>query len=172
MFQTRFLDNFTRVAPIPYPFDHGEERNIIVFAKDSTTQEAAKEAGAALVGGSELVKEIQTGALSLQDFKYTIAHPNILPELVSLRGLLKKRFPNQKNATLNVDVVAAVKQYLYGINYRAVKDEYEKDFGLMETSLGPVRIAELVLKKSGIYVVFIFCSSRWISNISKEILKR
>jgi hypothetical protein len=39
----------------------------------------------------------QNGELSLQDFRFIIAHPDILPELVSVRGLMKKKFPNQKS---------------------------------------------------------------------------
>lgn len=30
---TRFVDNFQRMAMIPYRFDHGEERKILVFTK-------------------------------------------------------------------------------------------------------------------------------------------
>lgn len=103
-------------------------------------QEKARDAGAMLVGGTELIRDIQTGALSLQDFQYVIAHPNILPELVALRGLMKRKFPNPKNGTLAPDIVSMVNKYLNGVNYSAKKDEYEKDFGLIETSIGPVSI--------------------------------
>ena len=42
----------------------------------------------------------QNGELSLQDFRFIVAHPDILPELVSIRGLMKRKFPNQKSGTL------------------------------------------------------------------------
>lgn len=103
-------------------------------------QEKARDMGASLVGGPELIKNVQTGDISLQDFQYAIAHPNILPELVSLRGLMKKKFPNPKNGTLNSDVVSIVKKYLTGIHYTAKKDDYEKDFGCIQTTVGPVSI--------------------------------
>ena len=38
--------------------------------------------------------------MSLQDFRFVVAHPDILPELVSIRGLMKRRFPSQKSGTL------------------------------------------------------------------------
>jgi len=38
--------------------------------------------------------------LSLQDFRFVVAHPDILPELVSVRGLMKRKFPNKKSGTL------------------------------------------------------------------------
>lgn len=132
------MDNFTRIAAVSHAFDHGEERSIIAFAKDSTLQTSTKEAGAALVGGVELIKEIQNGNVALQDFQFAIAHPNILPELLSLRGLMKKKFPNPKTGTLDQDLPGLVFKYLNGINYTAVKDEFEKDFGIIETTIGTV----------------------------------
>jgi hypothetical protein len=42
----------------------------------------------------------QSGELSLKDFHFVVAHPDILPELVSVRGLLKRKFPSQKSGTL------------------------------------------------------------------------
>jgi hypothetical protein len=42
----------------------------------------------------------QSGELSLQDFHFIVAHPDILPELVSVRGLMKRKFPTQKSGTL------------------------------------------------------------------------
>lgn len=51
---------------------------------------------------------------------------------------MKKKFPNQKNGTLNSEVVSIVKKFSNGINYFAKKEEHEKDFGLIETTVGPV----------------------------------
>lgn len=134
--KTRLLDNFTRMAPMPHKVNHGEERAILAFAKDPEVQDAARNAGASLAGGVELIKEIQNGSLSLQDFQFVVAHPNILPELVSIRGILKRKFPNPKNGTLSADMSASVTKHLNGITYSAIKDEHEKDFGLIETVIG------------------------------------
>lgn len=76
----------------------------------------------------------------LQDFQFVIAHPNILPELVSLRGLMKRRFPNPKSGTLDANILEMVNKFLYGLKYRAQKDEYETDFGLIETSIGTLNM--------------------------------
>lgn len=132
------MDNFTKLVSIPHKFDHGEERSVVAFTKDADLQLAAKNTGATLAGGVELIKEIQNGNILMQDIQYCIAHPNILPELVPLRGLLKKKFPNPKNGTLDQDVVGAVERFLNGITCSAAKDEYEKDFGLIEVIIGTV----------------------------------
>lgn len=138
--QTRFVDNFTRIAPMPYKFDHGEERSILVFTKDEGVKKEIEEAGARLVGGAELIKGIQNGNISLQDFQFVIAHPSILPELAILRGLLKRKFPNPTNGTLTADLHESVQKFLHGISYTATKDEHEKDFGEIKTVIGTVRI--------------------------------
>ncbi|CAH2008224.1 unnamed protein product [Acanthoscelides obtectus] len=138
--KTRFLDNFTRIVATPHRFDHGEERAVIAFCKDPDLQQSAVEAGAQLSGGVELIKQIQNGQVSLQDFNFVVAHPEILPELVALRGLMKRKFPNPKAGTLDVDLATLVKKFMYGINYTAVKDEYEKDFGIIETVIGTLNM--------------------------------
>lgn len=86
MLQTRFVDNFTRIVAIPHRFDHGEDRSVLVFCKEPDLQKKATEAGAQLSGGVELIKQIQNGHVSLPDFRFILAHPDILPELVALRG--------------------------------------------------------------------------------------
>lgn len=134
------MDNFTRIAPVPYKFDHGQERSIIAFSKLSETYDEIRDAGAQLVGGVELIKKIQNGELSMQDFQYVVAHPNILPELAALRGLLKRRFPNPHSGTLDPDLVTVAKRFINGISYTAKKDEYEKDFGTVDTVIGTVSI--------------------------------
>lgn len=53
------LDKFTRLVDIPYSFQTFEERSILAFCKTSDGVQAAKEAGASFVGGTELIKQIQ-----------------------------------------------------------------------------------------------------------------
>lgn len=137
---TRFLDNFQKMAMVPHKFDHGEERTILVFAKEQDIIKEATEAGATLVGGTELLKDIQNGDLPLTEYQYCIAHSNILPELVSLRGLMKKKFPNPKSGTLGTNISEMVKTFVNGVQYTAVKDENQKNFGLIKTSIGTVSI--------------------------------
>lgn len=59
------MDNFTKIVQVPHKFDHGSERNIVVFSKDTEEQRAALAAGASLAGGVELIKQVQNGQLNL-----------------------------------------------------------------------------------------------------------
>nr|CAD7403873.1 unnamed protein product [Timema poppensis] len=94
--KNKFLDNLNRIVAVPYAFDQGEERAILALCKTPELQKIALEAGANLAGDLELIKDIQSGEVSLQDFQFVVAHLNILPELSSLRGLMKRKFPTTK----------------------------------------------------------------------------
>ena len=132
------------MVEIPHTFEHGGERTVIAFTKNPEEAEQLRSVGVQLAGGEELIKEIQNGNINLKEFQYVLAHPTILPEIVVLRGLLRTRFPNIKLGTLEVDLAKAAKRFLYGIRYSAVKDEYEKDFGLVETQIGTVSTFECI----------------------------
>lgn len=133
---TKLVDHFNRMAHVRHKFNHGEERAVLVLAKGQENVDLARKAGAALAGGPELVKDIQSGDLVLHDYKYIIAHPNILPDLVPVRGLMKKKFPNPKMGTLGTNLDELVEKYLNGIQYSATRDEYQNDFGLITTTIG------------------------------------
>lgn len=155
---TRFIENFHRMALIDHNFEHGEDRQILVLAKGEVTSsmhiyhfqrtntlsrpffqdnlKLASDAGAALVGGPDLIKNIQSGDVKLADYQFIIAHPNIMPDMVAIRGLMKRKFPNPKNGTLGVNLSDMVKQYLNGIQYSATKDEHQQNYGIIRTCIG------------------------------------
>ncbi|XP_073961184.1 large ribosomal subunit protein uL1m-like [Choristoneura fumiferana] len=91
--QNRYVDSFMRVALLPHRFPRDEERTILAFCK---TPELVKQAA-----GTDLIKKIQEGAIKLREYDYVIAHPNILTDLVPIRGLMKRKFPNVRSGTLD-----------------------------------------------------------------------
>ncbi|KAJ6638193.1 39S ribosomal protein L1, mitochondrial [Pseudolycoriella hygida] len=137
---TRFVEKFQRMAMIPHKFEHGEERNIIVLARGDDILRDAREAGAALVGGVDVIGNIQKGDVLMSDYQFVLAHPNIMPDLVSIRGLMKRKFPNPRAGTLGVDLSHMVYQFLTGIQYRAIPDEYQKNFGKIDTCIGTINM--------------------------------
>lgn len=74
----------------------------------------------------------------MRDYPFIVATANIMPELISLRGLLKKKFPDPRAGTLGLDIAELVKKHLTGILYRAVRDEYQENYGSVKTSIGTV----------------------------------
>lgn len=53
------MDSFSRLAKIPHAFNHGENRDILVFCKTEELREQAEKAGATLVGDVDVVKKVE-----------------------------------------------------------------------------------------------------------------
>ncbi|XP_043678219.1 50S ribosomal protein L1 isoform X1 [Vespula pensylvanica] len=132
----KFIGAFTRIIDYPHCFGHGETRNIIAFSSKQEVIEKALEAGATLAGGKDLIKSIKAGDLALLDYQYCLAEPDILADLILIRGLLKKKFPTSKAGTLSPDLENLVKKFVLGIKYNAVPEKLEKSYGLIECPIG------------------------------------
>lgn len=98
----------------------------------------ARDAGAALVGGVDVIGNIQKGDINVHDYQFVLAHPNIMPDMVAVRGLMKRKFPTPRSGTLGTNLSEMVTQFLTGIQYNAVKDDYQQNFAKITTSIGTV----------------------------------
>ncbi|XP_045767742.1 50S ribosomal protein L1-like [Maniola jurtina] len=134
--KNRFVENFQRLALLPHYFPREEERSILAFCKGPELIKQVAEAGATTVGSTELVKKIQEGEVKFSDYDYVIAHPNILTDLVPIRGLMKRRFPNVRSGTLDANICELVKKFSAGVQYRVVRDEHQQNFGSTEVPIG------------------------------------
>jgi ribosomal protein L1 len=97
IFQNRYLDKVFGLTTIPYPFDQQIKRTVLMFSKKSEDVNPGQAAGAAMVGGTELVKAIQTGDVAIRNVDYIVATNEILPDLAPIRGLFKKQYPNSRH---------------------------------------------------------------------------
>ncbi|MCX8515464.1 MAG: 50S ribosomal protein L1 [Alphaproteobacteria bacterium] len=88
------------------PGGTGKKLRVLVFAK-ADKAEAAKKAGADVVGGEELVEKINSG---WQEFDRVIATPDMMVVVSKLGKVLGPRglMPNPKLGTVTPDVVTAV----------------------------------------------------------------
>ncbi|KAG7190964.1 hypothetical protein KM043_007015 [Ampulex compressa] len=138
--KTKIMHEFSHLVRIPHTFDHGEEREIVAFCKTPEDQKAAREAGATFVGGRDLIKQAQTGEFSLKNLEYIVAHTSILPDLLLIKGLIRKQFPSTKTGSLGDDITKLVHTYRYGIKYKAIKHPYQPDFATITTSIGTLNM--------------------------------
>ncbi len=105
---------------ISLPNGTGSSVRVAVFAKDDKA-EAAKKAGADIVGGEDLVEEIKGGNI---DFDRCIATPDMMAMVGQVAKILgpKGMMPNPKLGTVTPDVEKAVKDAKAGaIEFRAEK---------------------------------------------------
>ena len=102
---------------IALPNGLGKEVKIAVFAQGDKAREA-EEAGADIVGGEDLAKQIQEG---FDDFDIAIATPDMMPIVGRLGRILGPagKMPNPKVGTVTVDVAKAVGESKAGkVEYR------------------------------------------------------
>ncbi len=90
------------------------QKRVAVITNDAEKQEAAKKAGAALVGGDDTISDIEKNGLA--DIDVVIATPDMMPKIAKVAKVLgpKGLMPNPKNGTVTPDVVAAVQELAAG----------------------------------------------------------
>ena len=105
---------------LSFPNTFGKERVVAVFAQGEKATEA-KEAGAAFVGGADLIERIKGG---FTDFDVAIATPDLMKEVSKLGQILGRKglMPNPKTGTVTTEIAAAVKSFKGGrVEFRADK---------------------------------------------------
>lgn len=91
---------------------HGTGKNKKIAVITSTKEKEAKEAGADLVGGEEMLEKIKSGKI---DFDILVATPEMMPKLATVAKILgpKGLMPNPKTETVTPkikEVVEALKK--------------------------------------------------------------
>jgi large subunit ribosomal protein L1 len=102
---------------IVLPHGTGRSVRVAVFAEGDAA-EAAKEAGADIVGGPDLVERVQGG---FTDFDVAIAVPAMMRHVGKLGRVLgpQGKMPSPKAGTVTDDTARAVKEYMAGkVEYR------------------------------------------------------
>lgn len=114
---------------------HGTGKDVKVAVFCSADKEAeAKEAGADIVGGAELIEKLQSGTQEL-DADVAIATPDMMSEVGKLGRILgpKGLMPNPKSGTVTDDLAKTVAEF------KAGKIEYRNDrYGNVHVPIGKV----------------------------------
>ncbi|AXQ13939.1 MULTISPECIES: 50S ribosomal protein L1 [Shewanella] len=123
------------------PHGTGREVRVAVFTQGANA-EAAKEAGAELVGMEDLAEQVKAGEMN---FDVVIASPDamrvvgMLGQILGPRGLM----PNPKTGTVTPNVAEAVKNAKAGqVRYRNDKN------GIIHTTIGKVDFETAQLKEN------------------------
>ena len=130
----RHSDQMVR-GMISLPAGTGKSVRVAVFCKDDKV-EAAKAAGADIVGSNELVDSIKAGKI---DFDICIATPDMMAMIGQVAKILgpKGLMPNPKLGTVTIDVVTAIKNAKNGqVEYRVEKA------GLIHAGIGKMSFSD------------------------------
>lgn len=123
------------------PRGTGKTKRVAVFAQGAQA-EAAKAAGADIVGFEDLAAEVKAGKM---DFDIVIASPDAMRVVGQLGQILGPRglMPNPKVGTVTPDVATAVK------NAKAGQVQYRTDKGgIVQSTIGRASFGEDALKEN------------------------
>lgn len=137
---TRKSDQVVRGATV-LPNGTGKSVRVAVFTQGANA-EAAKAAGAELVGMEDLAEQVKAG---IMDFDVVIASPDAMRVVGALGTILGPRglMPNPKVGTVTPDVATAVKNAKAGqVRFRADKG------GVVHCTIGKVAFETNALKEN------------------------
>eukprot|EP00794_Sanderia_malayensis_P011915 gene11915-13149_t len=94
-----------------------KQKKILVFAEGSDAAEA-KDAGADIVGGKELIPQVEAEEF---EFDYCLSSIEFFPNISHLSTVLRKQMPDTMKGTATNKLGFAVTEYKRGLNYRTTK---------------------------------------------------
>lgn len=102
---------------IKFPKSLDADQRIAVFTLNPELAEKAKAAGAAVVGGEELIDQVKTGTI---DFNKALATPDILSKLNQIARVLgpKGLMPSPRRGTVSNDIVELVSSSVGVMDFR------------------------------------------------------
>ncbi len=103
---------------VSLPHGSGKSKKVAAFVTEAKEKEA-KDAGATLVGGEELIKQIKETEKT--DFDVAVAEPALMPKLAQIAKILGTRglMPNPKTGTVGNNIGELIKEIAGGkVNYK------------------------------------------------------
>ena len=148
---------------IKLPKSLGKKIKVCVFAKEDKQQEA-KDAGADIVGGDELVEKVEGG---FTDFDRCISTPDMMSKVGKLGKVLGPRslMPNPKLGSVTNDLKKAVE------DAKAGEIEYKNSDTLVQTGIGKSSFEKEQIKKNIVFFVGKISKDRP-SGIKGDFIKR
>ncbi len=103
---------------VSLPHGTGKSKKVAAFVTEGKEKEA-RDAGAVLVGGEDLIKQIKETEKT--DFEVAVAEPALMPKLAQIAKILGTRglMPNPKTGTVGVNIGAMIKEIAGGkVNFK------------------------------------------------------
>jgi len=103
---------------VSLPHGTGKTKRVAAFVTEAKEKEA-KDAGATIVGGEELIKKIKESEKT--DFDVAVAEPALMPKLAQIAKILGMRglMPNPKTGTVGPNVGQIIKEIAGGkVNFK------------------------------------------------------
>lgn len=125
---------------VAVPHGFGKVYRIAVFAEGASADEA-REAGADVIGGLELIENIKSGNVKI-DFDKCFSTHAMMPNLRQIAKYLRQLMPDTKKGTVTKDITKAVKEAKRGVPFKKDKT------AIVHVGIGKVSFQEEALSEN------------------------
>eukprot|EP00096_Caligus_rogercresseyi_P012394 TRINITY_DN5173_c0_g1_i1.p1 TRINITY_DN5173_c0_g1~~TRINITY_DN5173_c0_g1_i1.p1 ORF type:complete len:353 (-),score=84.40 TRINITY_DN5173_c0_g1_i1:80-1138(-) len=172
---TRFIEGFERMVPIYHKYDEDiPSKTVCAFVPNEEMENIAREAGATMVGGDNLIMEIAKGRVDISDIEYFLAHEDMVLNLKPLNSLLRDKLPRKQDATLGTDMEYMVKTFTNGQKVAVKKVppsllvEDEPDYGYCIAEVGRLQMDSEKLKENINGILLALSEKNMMTRVSRN----
>lgn len=124
-------------------------RKIVALCKNEMDQIAAREAGAIVVGSSDVANLLKTNQLTQRDFDHIVCHEDFLVEFAAVKGMKNSGyFPTRQRGNFGNNIVELVKFFKDGIDYSLRKTQEEPSYGFIDCYFGRLNMSDEQLNEN------------------------
>ncbi|KAM7415600.1 hypothetical protein PAMA_017902 [Pampus argenteus] len=114
------VDPFVSTVHLAHPLK-SEINRVLVFTENADQAKVAREHGAAITGGAELIQPILDDQISAD---FYVAVPEMMAKLIPLKNKLRKKFPKSKRSSVGVNIPKMLDLFKMGHEYLVEKECY------------------------------------------------
>ncbi|XP_071106859.1 large ribosomal subunit protein uL1m-like [Haliotis cracherodii] len=144
--KTKFMRNISSTLMLPHTFEENVVKKCAVFCKTSEDQQKARDLGALYVGDADLIKQIVDGIIDKSEFDFALATPDIMVEMLVLRGILKDMFPRKSRGNMSSSVEEMMTLFQQGVTYTSTK--HSDAVGKLQVPLGTLNMSTEQLEEN------------------------
>lgn len=146
--KTKFVEHLNGIISYSHSFPYSARRKIIAVCKTEEDQEAAKAAGADLVGSNEIIHMLKVGEINVNNFDDLVCHGDMLIELATIKKNIGFYFPTSQRGNIGFDMSRLVNHFVTGIEFKMNKDGIEPDYGFIKLPFGRLTLLDNELEEN------------------------
>ncbi|VDP15220.1 unnamed protein product [Soboliphyme baturini] len=81
---------------------------------------------------------IVKGLVRVDDIDFSVCHMDMLTEISTLRGIMRKKFPQKREGAFSDDIVGVIKRFLTSILYDVIQDVQHPNYGMCKSIVGTI----------------------------------
>lgn len=151
----RYIEKLESTVCYPHPFKYEiRQRKIVALCKNEADQQAARDAGAIIVGGMDVVEQLKKNQLTTRDFDHIVCHTDFLLDFASVKGMKGASFfPNKARGNFGGDMADLVNYFKNGIDYSLRINPGEPDYGFVDCYFGKLDMTDEQLRENMIALI-------------------